>query len=64
MVRSLAESFAASAPRQAQLRELLGPERFKVLQGEQLELIRRWAGGDGPVSIDAEYLLIVARRRG
>ncbi len=61
---AMAQAFAASAPRQAQLRELLGPERFEQLQGEQLELIRRWAGGDGPVSIDAEYLLIVARRRG
>ncbi len=60
----MAQSFAASAPRQAQLRELLGQERFEELQSEQLELIRRWAGGDGPVSIDAEYLLIVARRRG
>jgi hypothetical protein len=30
---------------------------------EFLELVRRW-GGDGPVRIDNEYVVIVARRRG
>jgi len=26
--------------------------------------VRGWAGGDGAFSVDVEYLLIVARRRG
>jgi hypothetical protein len=30
-----------------------------------VELAREWsAAGDGPLSIDAEYLVIVARKRG
>jgi SAM-dependent methyltransferase len=62
--QELVQAFGASAPRQAQLREQLGAERFEQMATGVLELVRRWNGGDGPVSIDAEYLLIVARRRG
>ncbi len=34
------------------------------MHADYLALVRRWAGGDGAVSIDAEYLLAVARKRG
>jgi hypothetical protein len=33
------------------------------MRAELLELVRR-RGGDGPVTIEHEYALIVARRRG
>lgn len=44
-------------------RRALPPERFEAMTGEFLELVRR-RGGDGPVRIDNEYVVIVARRRG
>jgi hypothetical protein len=39
------------------------PERFEAMTREFLELVRR-RGGDGPVRIDNEHVVIVARRRG
>jgi SAM-dependent methyltransferase len=62
--QALAAMMRDNAPQQAAARETLPAERFEAMQAEQLELIQRWTGGDGPVAIDAEYLLIVARRRG
>lgn len=53
-----------NAPPQAAARSSLEPEAYQAMRGEMLELARSWAGGDGPVRVDAEYLLIVARRRG
>jgi ubiquinone/menaquinone biosynthesis C-methylase UbiE len=53
-----------SAPPQAAARSAMPPEAYEAMRGEMLELARRWAGGDGPVRVDVEYLLIVARRRG
>jgi SAM-dependent methyltransferase len=44
-------------------RKGLPAERFEELQGRVVELLRRH-GGDGPVSIDCEYVVIVARKRG
>jgi SAM-dependent methyltransferase len=44
-------------------RRALPPERFDAMTREFLELVRR-RGGDGPVRIDNEYVVIVARRRG
>jgi SAM-dependent methyltransferase len=44
-------------------RRALPPERFEAMTREFLELVRR-RGGDGPVRIDNEYVVIVARRRG
>ena len=37
--------------------------RRAIVLPELLELVRSW-GGDGPVAIEHEYALIVARRRG
>ena len=44
-------------------RRALPPERFEAMREEQRAVIRDWAGGDGPVAIDAAYLQIVARKR-
>ena len=53
-----------SAPPQVAARQNLPPERYAELRSRLLELVRRWNGGDGPVRIDAEYLLTVARKPG
>jgi hypothetical protein len=63
-VEALGAAMGESAPAQAAARGVLEPERFDAMQRDQVDLLRRWAGGDGPVSIEAEYLVIVARRRG
>lgn len=44
-------------------RRALPPERFAAMENEFRELVRR-RGGDGPVRIENEYLVIVARKRG
>jgi SAM-dependent methyltransferase len=38
--------------------------RYAQMREEMLELARRWAGGEGPVSAEAHYVTIVARRPG
>jgi len=53
-----------TAPPQATAKANMPPEAYAAMRDEMVELARRWAGGDGPFSIDVEYLLIVARRRG
>jgi SAM-dependent methyltransferase len=53
-----------SAPPQVAAKEAMPPDVYARMNGEMLELARRWAGGDGPVAVDVEYLVIVARRRG
>ncbi|MBA2630332.1 MAG: class I SAM-dependent methyltransferase [Thermoleophilaceae bacterium] len=52
------------SPPMAAARQALPAERMEDMLGELLELIRRLSGGDGPVAIEGEYLLIVARKRG
>ena len=44
-------------------REAPAAERFEDLQRRVAEMFRRH-GGDGPISIDCEYAVIVARKRG
>jgi len=62
------EAFAAfmerNAPMQAAAKEAMPAELYAQMRGELVELVRGWAGGDGPFSVDAEYLLVVARKRG
>lgn len=53
-----------TAPMQAAAKEQMPPERYAEMRAELLDLVRGWAGGDGPFSVDAEYLLVVARKRG
>lgn len=52
------------APMQVAAKEQMPPELYAQMRGELVELVRGWAGGDGPFSVDAEYLVIVARKRG
>jgi len=42
------------------------PDAFAAMRTDVLDLMREWGGGsgDGPVAIDSEYLLVVARKRG
>ena len=58
-------AYAAGGPLVA-LREAVGQEQFATVRERVEEVVRRWAGGtlDGPVSLTAEYLQIVARKRG
>jgi ubiquinone/menaquinone biosynthesis C-methylase UbiE len=60
---SLADAVAESAATWVAAKESLPPEQFAAAQGELRELARRW-GGDGPLRIESEYLVIVARKRG
>jgi hypothetical protein len=53
-----------SGPPQAMAKAQMPPDLYAPMRAEMVELARRWAGGDGPVQVDVEYLLIVARRRG
>lgn len=51
-------------PQQAQ-REALSAGEYEEMRREHLELARRFdRGGSGPLVIEAEYLLVVARKRG
>jgi len=52
------------APMQVAAKEQMPPDLYAKMRDDFLELVRGWAGGDGPFSVDAEYLLIVARKRG
>lgn len=48
------------------LRQTAGDEQFAALRGKVEEVVKEWNGGtlDGPLSLPAEYLQIVARKRG
>ena len=50
-------------PMAAAAREVLSEEDLAAMRAEQRELVSRWSGG-GPVSIEVEYLQIVARKPG
>jgi 2-polyprenyl-6-hydroxyphenyl methylase/3-demethylubiquinone-9 3-methyltransferase len=52
------------APMQVAAKEQMPPELYARMRADFLDLIRGWAGGDGAFSVDAEYLLVVARKRG
>ena len=59
------DEFSASAPTMAAARKGLPPERFKelmALMGEMLE--RNNASRDGSLRLEADYAVIVARKRG
>jgi SAM-dependent methyltransferase len=58
------EFMERNAPMQAAAKQGMPPELYAQMRADQLELVRGWAGGDGPFSVDAEYLVIVARKRG
>jgi len=52
------------APMQVAARDSLSDEQLEASHADHVELVRRHSGGDGPVSVEGEYLQIVARRRG
>ena len=52
-----------SAPPMVAARQALPPERYEAMLAEVIELVRG-LGGDGPVVLENEYALIVARKRG
>ena len=58
-------AFANNGPLVA-LRQMAGDEGFTAMRGEVEEVVRHHNGGtlDGPLSLPAEYLQIVARKRG
>jgi ubiquinone/menaquinone biosynthesis C-methylase UbiE len=63
--QAFVEEFSAAAPTMAAARKGLPPERFEelgALMGEMVE--RNNVSGDGSLRIEAEYAVIVARRRG
>ncbi|MEA2332954.1 MAG: hypothetical protein QOH58_3092 [Thermoleophilaceae bacterium] len=62
---ALVDELTQSAPTYAAAREGLSPEQFEELRGGTLDLAQRWnSADDGSLRIDADYLVIVARRRG
>ena len=59
------EEFSASAPTMAAARKGLPPERFEELTTLMGEMVaRNNAADDGSLRLEAEYAVIVARRRG
>ena len=52
------------APIQAAAKAAMPPDLYTRMREEMLVVVREWANGDDPFSVDLEYLLIVARRRG
>ena len=59
------EQLERSSPMSTALRQVLPEDRLEAMRAEQLDLVRRrTGGGEGPIAIDAEYLLIVARKPG
>ena len=58
------EAILADAPMSAAARESLPRETLDAMRAEQHELLEQWVSGGGPVRVDAEYLLIVARKGG
>jgi|SRR5215218_468024 len=58
------ENMERSAPMQAAAKEVMPADQYALMRDDFLAMARGWAGGDGPFSVDAEYLVVVARKRG
>ena len=58
------ELMERSAPMQASAKANMPEDDYARLRDEMVALARDWAGGDGPFTVDAHYVVIVARRRG
>jgi SAM-dependent methyltransferase len=59
-----AGEFTTSSPNAVAARESLPAERFEQMRQEIEDVARKWNAGDGPLKVEAEYLVIVARKRG
>ena len=52
------------SPMQAAAKERMPAEEYARMREEMVALASDWAGGDGPFTLEAHYVVIVARRRG
>jgi ubiquinone/menaquinone biosynthesis C-methylase UbiE len=57
------ERLCEASPPLVAAKMAMPPETYEAMQGEILEYVRKQSG-DGPVRLDSDYALIVARRRG
>jgi ubiquinone/menaquinone biosynthesis C-methylase UbiE len=63
--RAFLDEFSASAPTMAAARKGLPPERYEELMGLMGEMVERNnAADDGSLRLEADYVVIVARKRG
>ena len=53
-----------SAPMNVVAKEQMPPDDYARFREQMVDMAREWAGGDGQFTVDAHYVLIVARRRG
>jgi SAM-dependent methyltransferase len=60
---AFADEFITNAPNAVAARESLAPEQLEQWRGEIAELAAEWGSGN-PLKLDADYLVIVARKRG
>lgn len=51
-------------PPQIAAKENMPSDRYAELRADLLEMARGWAGGDGPISMESPFAVIVARRPG
>lgn len=51
-------------PPQIVAKENMPADRYAELRADLLEMARGWAGGDGPISMESPFAVIVARRPG
>ena len=59
------EFFATRSGPAVTARRMLPPDRYAALREDMVQLFADWnTASDGSLAIDAEYLLVVARRRG
>jgi hypothetical protein len=52
------------SPMTAVAKEQMPAEDYARFRGAMVDMAREWAGGDGPFTVGARYVVIVARRRG
>jgi len=58
------EHMERHSPMQVAAKEAMPADTYTQMRGDFVDLVRGWAGGDGAFSVDAEYLVVVARKRG
>jgi ubiquinone/menaquinone biosynthesis C-methylase UbiE len=57
-------SMERHAPMQVAAKERMPADEYARMREALVAMAREWAGGDGSFSVDAHYVVIVARRRG
>lgn len=61
---ALVATIGESAPPWVAAKQNLPADRYASLIADATDLVRRWGDGDGPTTVENEYALIVARKRG